>query len=144
MKFVFQQMFERETRREKILEARNKELRLKEKTKGILGLGGGGGIIIGGGAGSGDAIAKAANKAQGKPDAPDDGDGDEKEDGQGEPQPKGQFVLFLTDVTVLSRRAPRGSQVNRQYAITRDLVLIGDISGGPNKAGPKPNTMQRL
>ena len=35
------QMFERETRREKILEARNKELRLKEKTKGILGLGGG-------------------------------------------------------------------------------------------------------
>jgi hypothetical protein len=33
-------MFERETRREKILEARNKELRLKEKTKGILGLGG--------------------------------------------------------------------------------------------------------
>ena len=44
-------MFERETRREKILEARNKELRLKEKTKGILGLGGGlmgqqGGIFI--------------------------------------------------------------------------------------------------
>ena len=38
---VFFQMFERETRREKILEARNKELRLKEKTKGILGLGGG-------------------------------------------------------------------------------------------------------
>ena len=34
-------MFERETRREKILEARNKELRLSEKTKGILGLGGG-------------------------------------------------------------------------------------------------------
>ena len=34
-------MFERETRREKILEARNKELRLEEKTKGILGLGGG-------------------------------------------------------------------------------------------------------
>lgn len=33
-------MFERETRREKILEARNKEIRLKEKTKGILGLGG--------------------------------------------------------------------------------------------------------
>ena len=45
------QMFERETRREKILEARNKELRLKEKTKGILGLGGGlmgqqGGIFL--------------------------------------------------------------------------------------------------
>ena len=38
-------MFERETRREKILEARNKELRLKEKTKGILNLGGGGGIM---------------------------------------------------------------------------------------------------
>jgi len=35
-------MFERETRREKILEARNKEIRLKEKTKGILGLSGGG------------------------------------------------------------------------------------------------------
>ncbi len=35
-------MFERETRREKILEARNKEIRLKEKTKGILGLGGAG------------------------------------------------------------------------------------------------------
>ena len=42
-------MFERETRREKILEARNKELRLKEKTKGILGLGGmGGGKKAGG------------------------------------------------------------------------------------------------
>ena len=38
---IFLQMFERETRREKILEARNKELRLKEKTKGILNLGGG-------------------------------------------------------------------------------------------------------
>ena len=38
-------MFERETRREKILEARNKELRLKEKTKGILNLGGGGGLM---------------------------------------------------------------------------------------------------
>ena len=48
-------MFERETRREKILEARNKELRLKEKTKGILNLGGGGGLMnIGsGGGGSG-------------------------------------------------------------------------------------------
>ena len=53
-------MFERETRREKILEARNKELRLKEKTKGILGLGGGG-IMIGGGSGGGDAISKGNN-----------------------------------------------------------------------------------
>ena len=45
-------MFERETRREKILEARNKELRLKEKTKGILNLGGGGSLMnIGGGGG---------------------------------------------------------------------------------------------
>ena len=66
------QMFERETRREKILEARNKELRLKEKTKGILGLGGGGGIIIGGGAGSGNAIANVCNKAQGKPEIKDE------------------------------------------------------------------------
>jgi len=40
------QMFERETRREKILEARNKEIRLKEKTKGILGLGGAVLVII--------------------------------------------------------------------------------------------------
>ena len=47
-------MFERETRREKILEARNKELRLKEKTKGILNLGGGGGLMSGiGGSGGG-------------------------------------------------------------------------------------------
>ena len=73
-------MFERETRREKILEARNKEQRLKEKTKGILGLGGGGGmnIVIGG---TGDAIAKAVNKAQGKPDPKDDSkdSDDEKE-----------------------------------------------------------------
>ena len=46
-------MFERETRREKILEARNKELRLKEKTKGILGLG----------ATSGDAGLGAGTKA---------------------------------------------------------------------------------
>ena len=42
------------------------------------------------------------------------------------------FVLFSTDVTVLSRWAPRGSWVNRHYAITRDLVVIGDISGSPN------------
>ena len=48
-------MFERETRREKILEARNKELRLKEKTKGILNLGGGGGLMnIGTGGGGGE------------------------------------------------------------------------------------------
>ena len=50
-------MFERETRREKILEARNKELRLKEKTKGILGLGGGGaatGLLALGGGGASD------------------------------------------------------------------------------------------
>jgi hypothetical protein len=50
-------MFERETRREKILEARNKELRLKEKTKGILNLGGGGSLMNigqGGGGGSGE------------------------------------------------------------------------------------------
>ena len=46
-------MFERETRREKILEARNKELRLKEKTKGILNLGGGGGLMSGIGSGGG-------------------------------------------------------------------------------------------
>ena len=73
-------MFERETRREKILEARNKEQRLKEKTKGILGLGGGGGmnIVIGG---TGDAIAKAVNKAQGKTDPKNDSkdSDDEKE-----------------------------------------------------------------
>ena len=75
-------MFERETRREKILEARNKEQRLKEKTKGILGLGMGGGggmnIVIGG---SGDAIAKAVNKAQGKTDPKNDSkdSDDEKE-----------------------------------------------------------------
>ena len=51
------QMFERETRREKILEARNKEIRLKEKTKGILGLGGGGAKGAGGGALSGIALS---------------------------------------------------------------------------------------
>jgi hypothetical protein len=34
-------MFEREARREKILEAKNRELRRMEKTKGILCLGGG-------------------------------------------------------------------------------------------------------
>lgn len=52
-------MFERETRREKILEARNKELRLKEKTKGILGLGGmGGGKKAGGLAGAFDLLKK--------------------------------------------------------------------------------------
>ena len=42
-------MFERETRREKILEARNKEIRLKEKTKGILGLSGAGSKAAGAG-----------------------------------------------------------------------------------------------
>ena len=50
-------MFERETRREKILEARNKELRLKEKTKGILGLGGG---LLGGGGGDGNSNTTAS------------------------------------------------------------------------------------
>jgi hypothetical protein len=49
-------MFERETRREKILEARNKEIRLKEKTKGILGLTG---AAVSGAGG------KAANAAKG-------------------------------------------------------------------------------
>lgn len=56
-------MFERETRREKILEARNKEIRLKEKTKGILGLsgggGGGGGISAGAGAAGAGELEKA-------------------------------------------------------------------------------------
>ncbi len=50
-------MFERETRREKILEARNKEIRLKEKTKGILGLGGGSGGGKTGGALTGFALS---------------------------------------------------------------------------------------
>lgn len=77
-------MFERETRREKILEARNKELRLKEKTKGILGLGGGlnmggggGGIQIGGGANS--AFGKIVDTAK---------DGGQK--GHNEPPPQAQ------------------------------------------------------
>lgn len=68
-------MFERETRREKILEARNKELRLKEKTKGILGLGGGlmggggGGIQIGGGENSafGKIVATTTSKDHQEP-----------------------------------------------------------------------------
>ena len=55
-------MFERETRREKILEARNKELRLKEKTKGILNLGGGGLMTIGGGGGGGEGGEGGPNK----------------------------------------------------------------------------------
>ena len=57
-------MFERETRREKILEARNKELRLKEKTKGILGLGGA--IGIGGGTGTAGGIGNAGGDGAGK------------------------------------------------------------------------------
>ena len=41
------------------------------------------------------------------------------------------FVLFVFNWrdTLVSRPALRGSKVNRQYAITQDLVLIGDISG---------------
>ena len=54
------QMFERETRREKILEARNKELRLKEKTKGILGLGGTATSTVSIGTGSGGAFGSLA------------------------------------------------------------------------------------
>ena len=61
-------MFERETRREKILEARNKELRLKEKTKGILGLGGGGGPPGAGGKKSGLAGAFDLLKKKGNDD----------------------------------------------------------------------------
>ncbi len=53
-------MFERETRREKILEARNKELRLKEKTKGILGLG------VGSGSGGDSAFGKLASSTMKK------------------------------------------------------------------------------
>ncbi|XP_071750143.1 dynein intermediate chain 3, ciliary isoform X2 [Lepeophtheirus salmonis] len=53
-------MFERETRREKILETRNKELRLKEKTKGILGLGGGPTSTVTIGTGSGGAFGSLA------------------------------------------------------------------------------------
>ena len=61
-------MFERETRREKILEARNKELRLKEKTKGILGLGGGGGKKSGGLAGAFDMLKKKTDNDEEKED----------------------------------------------------------------------------
>ena len=60
-------MFERETRREKILEARNKELRLKEKTKGILGLGGGG-KKSGGLAGAFDMLKKKTDNDEEKED----------------------------------------------------------------------------
>ena len=60
-------MFERETRREKILEARNKELRLKEKTKGILGLGGGG-KKSGGLAGAFDMLKKKTDNEEEKED----------------------------------------------------------------------------
>ena len=69
------QMFERETRREKILEARNKELRLKEKTKGILGLGGG--LLGGGGGGGGDKMASISKQAQANRDTVKDGDGND-------------------------------------------------------------------
>ena len=68
-------MFERETRREKILEARNKELRLKEKTKGILGLGGG--LLGGGGGGGGDKMASISKQAQANRDTVKDGDGND-------------------------------------------------------------------
>ena len=72
-------MFERETRREKILEARNKELRLKEKTKGILGLGGG--LMGGGGGGGGDALAKSVKQAQQNKDTVKEANGDGDEGG---------------------------------------------------------------
>ena len=69
-------MFERETRREKILEARNKELRLKEKTKGILGLGGGLLAAGGGGGGGGmDKMASISKQAQANKDTVKEGDG---------------------------------------------------------------------
>ena len=62
-------MFERETRREKILEARNKELRLKEKTKGILGLGGAGqGKKSGGLAGAFDMLKSKKDDEENKED----------------------------------------------------------------------------
>ncbi len=57
-------MFERETRREKILEARNKEIRLKEKTKGILGIASSGAGSKSGGSGkSGGALTGFAISA---------------------------------------------------------------------------------
>ena len=78
-------MFERETRREKILEARNKEIRLKEKTKGILGLSagaaaaaGGGGKPGGGGGMSSMAISALTGKGKmglGTKSKPSPGDG---------------------------------------------------------------------
>jgi hypothetical protein len=71
-------MFERETRREKILEARNKELRLKEKTKGILGLGGG---LVSGGGGGDSAFGKLAVTTMKA------GDGDDAEDTEDDEDP---------------------------------------------------------
>ncbi len=78
-------MFERETRREKILEARNKELRLKEKTKGILGLGGGG--LMGGGGGGGGAFGNVAASTLKKPQ---DAKGGKEEQASGGPGGQGQ------------------------------------------------------
>ena len=73
-------MFERETRREKILEARNKELRLKEKTKGILGLGSGGG----------EKLATSTKKTEGADGGADGEDGEEEVD----PIVKAERVFF--------------------------------------------------
>ena len=115
------QMFERETRREKILEARNKELRLKEKTKGILGLGGG---LLGGG--GGDAMAKQVKQAQQNKDtvgAKDDGGdggggGDDKgaeEDEYEDPIVKAEREFFQIikqeqDVRLEARKQKQGTE----------------------------------
>ena len=76
-------MFERETRREKILEARNKELRLKEKTKGILGLGGTATSTVSIGTGSGGAFGSLAMSQMKNKDGGDNSTKDDKGTGEG-------------------------------------------------------------
>ena len=94
------QMFERETRREKILEARNKELRLKEKTKGILNLGGGGGLMNMGTGGGGE------------------------EGGEGGKNKFGKAALTAF------AKPPVGEDVKKEEKRVKDIVKTDDGEGG--------------
>ena len=103
------QMFERETRREKILEARNKEIRLKEKTKGILGLGGG---MLGPGPTSGDAFGKVAmTQMKDKKDGKEGTEADEESEAE-DPIVKAEREFF---------------QIIKQVLVVKRLKFVKDV-----------------
>ena len=111
-------MFERETRREKILEARNKELRLKEKTKGILNLGGGGGLMnIGSGGGGG-------------------GGGEKGEEGKEGPNKFEKAAIVAVSTPMVGGEAKKDAK-RIEHLVKKDGEKTGDTEGGEKEGDAK-------